>query len=143
MGMHGRIILITGLLSLLFACGHSGPALAADPTVAAVGDMACSPTYPDYNGGFGTQDSCRFRYVSDLVVNLSPTTVLPLGDNQYVSGSLLEYQADYHPTFGRSNSVVYPSIGNAEYNTPGAQGFFDYFSSTGVLGRIDDGTTRT
>ena len=141
--MHGRIILITGLIAVAFTGALSSRALAADPTVAAVGDMACSPAYPEYNAGFGTDDSCRFRYVSDLVVNLSPTAVLPLGDNQYVSGSLLEYQADYHPTFGRSNSIVYPSIGNAEYNTPGAQGFFDYFSSTGVLARIADGTART
>ena len=46
------------------------------------------------------------------------------------------YSAVYGPTFGRANSVVYPSLGNAEYGTAGAKGFFDYFSSVGVFARI-------
>src|SRR4051812_24973622 len=103
-----RIVLFILLFGVFSIWAHSGRALAADPTVAAVGDIACSPAYPDYNLGLGTDDSCRFAYVSDRVVNLSPNAFLPLGDNQYVAGSLLDYQTAYHPTFGRANSVAYP-----------------------------------
>jgi fibronectin type III domain protein len=109
---------------------------ATDPTVAAVGDMACSPWHPSYNNGDGTATECRHRHVSDLLVNPSPDALLDLGDNQYDEGQLDEYQDVYHPTFGRANAVVYPSLGNAEYDTPNAQGYFDYFSSVGVTARI-------
>jgi fibronectin type 3 domain-containing protein len=108
----------------------------ADPTLGAVGDMGCAATNPKYNGGNGTATSCRQKYVSDLLVNPIPSAVLLLGDNQYVRGELSNFQAVYHPTFGRTNAVAYPSIGNAEYDTPGAQGWFDYYSSVGVTARI-------
>ncbi len=124
------------LLSVLFGLGAGQQARAADPVVAAVGDMACPPTDPSYNSGNGTSSRCRQRYVSDLVVNAAPAGLLDLGDNQYTNGELANYQAVYHPTFGRSNAVVYPSLGNAEYNTVDAQGFFNYFSSVGVTARI-------
>jgi acid phosphatase type 7 len=120
----------------LLAVPAINSAIAADPVVSAVGDMGCPPTSPNYNGGNGTSTSCRQKYVSDLLVSPIPTAFLPLGDNQYDSGTLSEFQAVYHPTFGRVNSVVYPSIGNAEYETANAQGWFDYYSSVGVLSRI-------
>jgi fibronectin type 3 domain-containing protein len=109
---------------------------AVDPTVAAVGDMGCAPTDPAYKAGAGTATQCRQKYVSDLLVNPVPAALLDLGDNQYLKGELANYQAVYDPTFGRANAVVYPSLGNAEYDTLGAQGFFDYFSSVGVTARI-------
>jgi hypothetical protein len=126
------------LAAMLWALGltHAGTTLAADPTIAAVGDMACSSSYPDYNGGNGTADSCRFRYVSDLVVDPLPTGLLVLGDNQYENGALADFRHSYGPTYGRANSVVYPAIGNAEYDWKDGQGYFDYFAETGVTSRI-------
>ena len=73
------------------------------------------------------------------MVGTLPDALLDLGDNQYDNGELANYHAVYDPTFGRANSVVYPSLGNAEYGTAGAQGFFDYFSSVGVFARIQAG----
>src|SRR3954454_12227934 len=131
-----RLASLTVLLSATWVLGLSGQALAVDPTVVAVGDMACPPTEPSYNGGNGTATQCRQRYVSDLVVAASPNALLDLGDNQYDFGQLANYQAVYHPTFGRANAVVWPSLGNAEYDTANAQGFFDYFASVGVTSRI-------
>jgi hypothetical protein len=114
-------------------------ALAADPVIAAVGDSACASNDVDYNGGNGTATRCRQRYVSDLLVDPMPDALLDLGDNQYVNGTLAQYQSVYDATFGRANAVVYPSLGNAEYGTPGAKGFFDYFGATGVTARITGG----
>ena len=114
----------------------SRTAYAADPTIAAVGDMACGLTETGYNGGQGTATRCRQSYVSDLLAKSVPTAVLDLGDNQYLNGELVNYHGVYDPTFGRVNSVVYPGLGNAEYGTPNAQGFFDYFQNVGVFSRI-------
>jgi acid phosphatase type 7 len=132
----GRLVTLGGLLSILLTLALSAPAFGADPTIAAVGDMACPPTDPSYNSGNGTSTKCRQRYVSDLVVAAAPAALLDLGDNQYDFGELANFQAVYHPTFGRANAVVYPSLGNAEYDTVDARGFFDYFSSVGVTSRI-------
>ena len=118
------------------ATALAGAAATGDPYVAAVGDMGCSQWDPDYNNGNGTATRCRQKYVSDLLVSPVPDALLLLGDNQYDEGELDEFQEVYHPTFGRANTSVYPSLGNAEYDTPGAQGYFDYFSSVGVTGRI-------
>jgi hypothetical protein len=114
-----------------------------DPVVDAVGDMACSASDPNYNAGNGVPtavppaDNCLQKSVSDLILNPLPTALLDLGDNQYDNGELGNYQTVYDPTFGRANSVVYPSLGNAEYGTTNAAGFFGYFGlSTSVFSRI-------
>jgi hypothetical protein len=135
----GRIWL-PALVSLLCAGMVTGQARADDPTIAAVGDMGCSPYDPSYNGGAGTATACRQRYVSDLLVDPALVALLDLGDNQYDNGELANYWAVYNPTFGRANAIVYPSLGNADYGTPNAQGFFDYFSAVGVTARITGGS---
>jgi acid phosphatase type 7 len=131
-----RAVFLIALTSVLLALGLGGQADAApDPTVVAVGDMACSPWNPNYNDGNGTATACRHKYVSDVAVSLAPNALLDLGDNQY-DGQLEEFQLSYDPTFGRANPVVYPSLGNAEYDNTNARGFFDYFASVGVTARI-------
>jgi hypothetical protein len=55
--------------------------------------------------------------------------VLALGDNQYEHGSLAQYQASYHPSWGRQLAKTYPSLGNHEYLTDQARGYFDYFGA--------------
>ncbi len=127
------------ILILAGALASARPAIAADPVVAAVGDMGCSTTDPNYRAGLGTATLCRQRYVSDLLVGMAPSALLDLGDNQYDNGGLANFENVYGPTFGRLNAVVYPSLGNAEYGTANAQGFVDYFSQAGVLSRIKAG----
>ncbi|MDQ6841702.1 MAG: putative Ig domain-containing protein [Actinomycetota bacterium] len=119
-----------------------------DPTVDAVGDMACSPTDPNYHSGNGVpgavypNHNCLQKAVSDVVVNQLPNAFLGLGDNQYDYGQLVNYQTVFGPTFGRANSVVYPALGNAEYGSNGTtypSGFFGYFANSGVFARIQAG----
>src|SRR4051812_9945716 len=127
------------LVLAMAACVALAPvtaARAADPVVAAVGDAACAADDANYNAGDGTEDHCRQRYVSDLLTSPVPAAFLPLGDNQYDAGELANFQSVYEPTYGRVNSVAYPALGNAEYDTPGARGYFDYFRTTGVFDRI-------
>jgi acid phosphatase type 7 len=128
--------------------GSPGPGPSQpDPVVDAVGDMGCAFNDPNYNGGDGIPsvvppaDDCLQRYVSDLVVNPLPTALLDLGDNQYNTGALFDYQNVFGPTFGRANAVTYPSLGNAEYNNGSSppSGFFSYFNTAGVFSRIQAG----
>jgi acid phosphatase type 7 len=105
-------------------------ALAADPVIAAAGDIGCDPANSNYGGGNGTATACRQKYTSDLLVNAGLSRVLPLGDNQYDDGTLSKYQTVYHPSWGRVKSITSPIAGNHE---PGdSSGYFDYFNGVGV-----------
>ena len=99
--------------------------------IAAAGDIACSSSSANYNGGKGTADKCRQKYTSDLLVNAGLAAVLPLGDTQYESATLSGLTKSYHPTWGRVKSITRPAPGNHEYKTTGAAGYFDYFNGTG------------
>ena len=100
-----------------------------DPVIAAAGDIACDPADPSYNGGLGTTTTCRMKYTSDLLVNLNPAAVFTLGDNEQSDGALWKLQQSYDPTWGRVKSIIHPAVGNHEYGTPGASGYFSYFGA--------------
>jgi Glycosyl hydrolase family 99/Calcineurin-like phosphoesterase len=86
-----------------------------DPVVVAAGDIAsCS----------SPGDEQTAALLSDL-----SGTVLTLGDNAYESGTLTEFNNCYNPTWGQFKDRTYPSVGNHEYKTSGAAGYFSYFGS--------------
>jgi acid phosphatase type 7 len=123
--------LLAGLASAsMCLCILAGRAR-ADPLIAAAGDIACDTSSAFFNDGMGTADRCRQRYTSDLLVQVSPTAVLTLGDNQYHVGSLSDFNASFDPTWGRLKPIIHPAIGNHEYGTAGARGYFDYFNGVG------------
>jgi hypothetical protein len=62
--------------------------------------------------------------------------VFTVGDNAYENGSATDFSRCYGPTWGRHKSRTRPAIGNHEYNTIGAAGYFDYFGAA-----AGDGTT--
>lgn len=101
------------------------PTPGASVTVYAAGDIAdCrygpGPVYP-------------VAKTADLLFPLlqqdSAARVLALGDNAYQKGSLAEYNHCYQPTWGKFKDRTHPSPGNHEYQTPDAQGYFDYFGA--------------
>src|SRR5687768_9822102 len=98
------------------------PAL-AEPVIVAAGDIACDPD------DRVTTRTCRHLATSNLVRRLDPTRVLTLGDNQYEEGELANFRRSYDPTWGRFLSRTRPSVGNHEYRTPGAAGYWNYFGS--------------
>jgi hypothetical protein len=93
------------------------------PVIAAAGDIACPPWSSP------TPSACRHRSTSDILAAGGFDAVLTLGDNQYPSGSLADFQASYHDTWGRVKGITHPSLGNHEYGTTGAAGYFDYFGA--------------
>jgi hypothetical protein len=102
---------------------------AADVVIAAAGDIACDPASPGYHGGTGGPDTCHMRAVAGLLVKLDPRVVLTLGDNQYENGALAKFRASYAPSWGQVKARTRPAVGNHEYGTAGAAGYFDYFGA--------------
>ncbi|MFZ9669551.1 MAG: metallophosphoesterase family protein [Solirubrobacterales bacterium] len=100
-------------------------------TVAAVGDIACSASSSSWNGGQGTATACRQAAVAALVEE-SDEAVLALGDNQYQSGTLAEFQTGFGVSWSGLSPRLKPTPGNHEYYTAGAAGYYDYFASLGV-----------
>lgn len=97
--------------------------------IAAAGDIACDPADAGWNHGRGTVRECRMRATSDLLVRRGLVAVLPLGDIQYEDGALWKIRRSYAPTWGRAKNITHPVVGNHDYHTPGARGYFDYFGS--------------
>ena len=74
--------------------------------------------------------------ITAALVDELPGTVAPLGDTAYENGTPQEFAQCYAPTWGRHKSRTRPAIGNHEYGTPGATGYFDYFgAAAGERGR--------
>ena len=75
--------------------------------------------------------SCAASATADLLRELAPTAVLPLGDLQYECGDAAEFGHAYSATWGQFKSVSHPVPGNHEYGAAcgrsDASGYFDYF----------------
>jgi acid phosphatase type 7 len=67
------------------------------------------------------------RATSNLLVRRGLVAVLPLGDIQYEDGALWKIRRSYAPTWGRVKDMTHPVVGNHDYHTPGARGYFEYF----------------
>jgi chitodextrinase len=135
---HGALVECLALVVLLLALSWPAAAGAADPVIAAAGDIACDPTSSSFNNGLGTTSSCRQKYTSDLLVNQGLSAVLPIGDIQYECAGLSAFMQAYDPTWGRVKSITHPAPGNHEYHPDGgmgcdasgaAGGYFGYFGS--------------
>jgi hypothetical protein len=78
-----------------------------------------------------TTNTCRQRAVSDIILGIDPAAVLTLGDNQYQSNARSEYDGvgAFDSTWGRFKAKIHPGIGNHEYLTANAAGYFSYFGA--------------
>lgn len=90
------------------------PAPGANLVVAAVGDGA--------GGDLNTTS------VANMINAWSPNLFLYLGD-VYEKGSYTEFANWYDSTFGAFRSITDPVIGNHEYGTRKAAGFYDYWNN--------------
>jgi hypothetical protein len=79
-------------------------------------------------GDIGSCDSKADEAVADLVSRLRGT-IAAVGDTAYEEGSASEFARCFDPDWGRMKSRIRPAVGNHEYGTAGAAGYFDYFGS--------------
>ncbi len=99
-------------LAVLSSCVSVKPVV-----LVAAGDISA----PELNG---TQE-----LTAKLVESQKPDAVLVLGDAQYHDGSLELFEQVYGPTWGRFKAITYPAVGNHEYRTADAAGYFTYFGA--------------
>jgi alkaline phosphatase len=93
----------------------SGSPGAAPKTLVAVGDIG----------------SCNGQ-ADDAVAELADRlggTIASLGDTVYERGSDQEFAQCFDPAWGPMKTRIHPAVGNHEYETDGAAGYFDYFGS--------------
>jgi hypothetical protein len=97
--------------------------------IAAAGDIGCAANDPSFNNLNGTATACRSKYTEQIIQQINPVYLLPLGDEQYNSGSAADFAASYAQTWGLSKGISKPVVGNHEYGTSKAAGYFGYFGS--------------
>jgi hypothetical protein len=114
-----RVLFSILLPALLVLPGCYG----GDPELVAAGDIACES--PPLIAG----PECRYGQTAQLVEILDPDRVAALGDLQYEDG--VAWSGYYHPHWARFKAKTRPAVGNHEYHTPGAAGYFDYWNGVG------------
>jgi hypothetical protein len=89
-------------------------------------------------GDIANCDLTNDQLTADLVESL-PGSVFTLGDNAYPHGSPEDFRDCYGPTWGRPSikARTRPTVGDHEYETPGAKGYFNYFGA--AAGEADKG----
>lgn len=103
----------------------AAPVSASTYTVYAAGDIAhCTGPDPRWSGAAGTAGLLAAALAQD-----QNAAVLTLGDHTYPVGAASEFATCYQPTWGRFKDRTWPTPGNHEYATPGAQPYFDYFGA--------------
>jgi hypothetical protein len=58
-----------------------------------------------------------------------PGDVLAIGDTVYDNGTPTEYTNCYQPSWGAAKARTHPIVGNHEYGTANASGYFGYFGA--------------
>jgi hypothetical protein len=103
--------------------------LVGAPLAAALAFAAASPPATLVAAGdVATCESDGDERTAALVERI-PGTVAVLGDSVYERGSAEEFASCYEPAWGRFRARTRPAVGNHEYLTPGAAGYFGYFGT--------------
>ena len=109
-------VVLLALAAVLATYGsRSAQATTNDPVLVGAGDIAGCDTTGD-------------EATANLLDGISGT-VFTAGDNAYESGTASEFSNCYDPSWGRHKARTQPSVGNHEYHTSGASGYFNYFGS--------------
>jgi hypothetical protein len=126
-----RSLLLLALACAALCLGVTGTAFGAVVYVA--GDIACDPTDSAFNTngpGLGSASRCAQMRTSNSMIDQPADAIIALGDLQYDSGSLSNFNAVYDPSWGRLKSITRPVIGNHEgTSSTGGAGYCSYFGS--------------
>ena len=93
--------------------------------------FAVDPSFPAtllVAGDIAACDSAGDELTAPVLDRLAGT-VQTTGDNAYMSGTTAEFDSCYDPTWGRHLARTRPGVGDHEYLTPGATGYFGYFGA--------------
>jgi hypothetical protein len=125
---------------------------AANPVLAAVGDIACEPDNAENSGnppavkcgGDGIGGFSAEYATAHQAYEMKPDLVAILGDEQYQVGKLSDFEQSYEQTWGGLKMLERPAPGNHEYyaytkkhdNEPAqnGNGYFAYFNGHDAAG---------
>lgn len=96
---------------------RNAPSQSTDPVLIGAGDIA---------DGFNL-NLANSLATATLLDQYPSATVYADGDLAYNNGSDDDFTQSYDPTWGRARARTIPVVGNHEYNTLNAAGFFSYF----------------
>ena len=122
-------VLVVIAISISFLAGTPPSSARSGRLIVLAGDIACAPDDPHFNHFHGAPGYCHMKATARLVRGLHPVAVLALGDEQYNRGSRRDLRASYAKTWGVFKRITYPVVGNHEYGTRGAAGYFHYFGA--------------
>jgi hypothetical protein len=120
-----RVLSATAALTLLTACGENRIIPPTEPPPVEPPPPAAVTVVLGAAGNIAKCTNDRDEATAALLDGLD--WVVALGDNAFETGSLAEYTDCYGPSWGRFLDRTLPVLGNRDYQTPGATGFFDYF----------------
>ena len=98
--------------------GTPGP---NDPVLVGAGDIASCASDGDEKTAL---------LLDQIVATGIETVVFTAGDNAYESGTIQEFEQCYGPSWGRHKDRTRPALGNHEYKTGNANGYFQYFGAS-------------
>lgn len=130
-----RCLTVLGALAALGAACVGCQADSASPpavTPATVGNSRPSPVASGVvlvgAGDIGDCDGTADEATAALLDQI-PGIVFTAGDGAYDDGSAKDFGNCFHPSWGKYRDRIRPAVGNHEYHTGGARGYFTYFGT--------------
>ncbi|MFO1326303.1 MAG: metallophosphoesterase [Rubrivivax sp.] len=125
-GVRGRVPMALAAAALV-ACGGGGGGGGGGGTpeqapfnIVAAGDIGhCD----------GAPAATTRAAATAALVRPDDLVVLTLGDSTYPVGAPAEFRDCFDPTWGAFKDRIRPTVGNHEYLTPGAEGYYAYFGA--------------
>ncbi len=109
-------VTLTPTPTSIFTSSPTPTSASTDPVILAAGDIASCNSSGDSK--------------TAALINANPNAVvLTMGDNAYPDGAPTDFSNCYNPTWGAFLNRTHPSIGNHEYLTTNASGYFGYFGA--------------
>src|SRR5205809_4155261 len=136
----GRLVAVAraGALLLLTTCNDERSLTSSLPPTTTVPShpaaaLAASPAAVQLigAGNIARCDRTNDEATALLLDGYPGATVFTVGDNINGNGSLTNFNNCYVPSWGQAKARTRPSVGEKDYKTAGAAGFFNYFGTAG------------
>lgn len=118
--LHNDGVVLATPTSTVTPAPSSTPVGGVDPILVGAGDIAsCS----------SSGDEQTAKLLNSIFAGGASGLVFTAGDSVYDSGTALEFANCYNPSWGQFKDKTKPAVGNHEYLTTGASGYFNYFGA--------------
>ena len=123
-----RALVTTLFLATCTYDQHVGPATTGAPAALSADIVAPAPVLIGA-GNIARCDRTNDEATARLLGAYADATVFTAGDNINVSGSIADFTSCYGPSWGQYKARTRPAVGDVDYKTKGAVGYFKYFGA--------------